>query len=260
MSDAPAVLSAAADGIGVISLNRPDKFNCLNKAIVDGINQAMDGFEHDKAVRVVLVRGEGKNFCTGADLEEVKSVRGDAAALADFLGRGHQALNRFESSPLPVIATVQGLCLAGGLEVMLACDMIFAAASARFGDQHARFGLVPGWGGSQRLPRAIGMRRALDLMYSARWIDAAEAEQWGLVNHVADDDALDNVVREFCADLAAKSATGLSAMKRLARDGGALSLTDGLALEIDLASRHLAGADALEGLTAFEERREPEFE
>lgn len=260
MSDAPAVLSAVSEGVGVISLNRPDKFNCLNRAVVDGMTQAMDAFERDKSVRVVLVRAEGENFCTGADLEEVKSIRGNPAALADFLRRGHQILNRLESSPLPVVAAVQGLCLAGGLEVMLACDVAFAARSARFGDQHSRFGLVPGWGGSQRLPRTIGMRRALDLMYSARWIDAVDAEQWGLVNHVADDDKLEEEVRGYCADLAAKSITGLGVMKRLTRDGGGMTLAEGLALEISLASQHLAGTDALEGLTAFEERREPEFD
>jgi enoyl-CoA hydratase len=260
MNDAPAVLSDAAEGVGVISLNRPDKFNCLSRAVVDGMTRALDAFERDRAVRVILVRGEGKNFCTGADLDEVKAVRGSEAALADFLGRGHQVLNRLEASPLPVVAAVQGLCLAGGLEVMLACDTAFAARSARFGDQHARFGLVPGWGGSQRLPRTIGMRRALDLMFSARWIDAAEAQAWGLVNHVADDDALEAEAGAYCADLAAKSAGGLSVMKRLAREGGAMSLADGLRLEVELASRHLVGADASEGLDAFEERREPEFE
>jgi enoyl-CoA hydratase len=260
MSEAPAVLFEAADGVGVLSLNRPDKFNCLNDVVVDGMTAAMDAFEADDTVRAVLVRAEGENFCTGADLEAVKSMRSDANALAGFLRRGHAVLNRMEASDLPVIAAVQGLCLAGGIEVMLACDMVIAARSARIGDQHARFGLVPGWGGSQRLPRAVGMRRALDLMFSARWLDAVTAEAWGLVNQVADDDKLDDEARAFCADLAAKSAAGLGLMKRLARDGLGLSLADGLALEIERASAHLIGHDALEGLSAFEERREPEFE
>src|SRR3546814_12056265 len=108
----------------------------------------------------------------------------DRKRLESFIRNGHETLKLIEQSPLPAVCAVQGLCLAGGLELFLSCDVAFAARSAKFGDQHSRYGLVPGWGGSQRLPRTIGSRRALDLCLSARWIDAAQAESWGLVNYV----------------------------------------------------------------------------
>ena len=107
-------------------------------------------------MRAVLIAAEGKHFCTGADLVEVQGLREDRAKLAEFIATGHATLCRLEASALPVVAAVQGLCLAGGLELMLACDVAFAAAAARFGDQHAQFGLIPGWGGSQRLTRTSG--------------------------------------------------------------------------------------------------------
>ena len=167
----------------------------------------------------MLIRAQGKNFCTGAELGEVRSVRGDHAALSHFIDNGHAVLSALEESRLPVVAAVQGLCLAGGLETMMACDVVFAARGARFGDQHGQFGLVPGWGGTQRLPRIAGLRRAMDLFLSVRWIEAEQAEQWGLVNYVVDDEALQAEALAFCAKLATRSAPGVSLMKRLARGG-----------------------------------------
>ena len=123
-----------------------------------------------------------------ADLAEVlERLEGDT--FDDFVARGHAVLRNLECAELPVVVAVHGLALAGGLELVLAGDVVFAAASAKFGDQHARYGLVPGWGGTQRLPRIVGARRALDLMFSARWIEASEARDWGLVNYVVDDAA-----------------------------------------------------------------------
>ena len=144
---------------------------------------------------------------------------------------GHAVLRRFEASTLPVVAACQGLCLAGGLELMLACDVVFAARDARFGDQHAQFGLVPGWGGSQRLPRLVGLRRALDLFYSARWIDAETALQWGLVNHVVAPEALAAEALAYCKAIGARSRGGLATMKRLARVGLEGTLDAGLSIE-----------------------------
>lgn len=259
MSRAPVVLASATGGVGRIELNRPQRYNCLTGEVADAIAAALDGFEADKSVRAVLVGGRGKHFCTGADLDGVKELRA-AGDLAPLLRKGHRMLARLEASPLPVVGAVHGLCLAGGIELMLACDVVFAARSARIGDQHAQYGLVPGWGGSQRLPRIVGLRRALELMFSARWLDAEEAHAWGLVNHLADDAALEANALAYCADLARRSAGGLAVMKRLARLGLNGPLDAGLQLEIELAGRHLLGAEAGEGLAAFEARREPEFE
>jgi len=247
------------ENIGIIELARPAKFNCLNRAVADGIAAALDQFEAAGDVRAILIRAQGKHFCTGADLDEVMGLRKDKAAFGAFIARGHEVLDRLEASGFPVIAAVQGLCLAGGLELMMAADVAFAAEGARFGDQHAEYGLVPGWGSSQRLPRLIGLRRAMDLFYSHRWIDAETALDWGLVNNSPADEALDDAARAYCPPLTQKPRPGLAAMKRLARDGIDMSLTDGLALERDLAVDCLTGPEADEGLAAFRERRKPNF-
>jgi enoyl-CoA hydratase len=257
--DAP-IRTTLRDGVGTIELARPAVFNCLSRQMLSDIDHAMATFERDGA-RAVLVTASGKNFCTGAALDEVEEVRQGEAELRSFLALGHAVLDRIEASPLPVVAAVQGLCLAGGIELALACDVVFAAEDARFGDQHAAFGLIPGWGGSQRLTRTIGLRRALDLMYSARWIDAPAALQWGLVNHVAPVARLREEALSYARQLATRSCTGLAAIKRLGRhaaDAGQ-SLRDGLRLEQREALHVLTGPDINEGLAAFRERRVPNF-
>jgi enoyl-CoA hydratase/carnithine racemase len=244
--------------VGIIELARPAKFNCLSTRAWE----LLDGFRREcesGAARAIVIRAQGENFCTGADLDEISALGDDALALSAFIRRGHDALQALEQSPLPVIAAVQGLCLAGGLELMLAADVVFASRSARLGDQHARYGLVPGWGGSQRLPRTIGLRRALDLMFSARWLSAEEALAMGLVNHLAEDEALWHDAQDYAAKLTLLSRAGLAQMKRLARDGLALTPGAGLNLEAEAATLHLASADAAQGLAAFRERRKPQF-
>jgi enoyl-CoA hydratase len=257
--DAP-VRTTLRDGVGTIELSRPAVFHCLSQRMLSEIGAAITTFERDGA-RAVLIVAEGKNFCTGAALDEVEAVRGGEAELRDYLALGHSVLDRIEASPLPVIAAVQGLCLAGGIELALACDVVFAAEDARFGDQHAAFGLIPGWGGSQRLTRAIGLRRALDLMYSARWLDASTALQWGLVNYLAPPARLRDDALAYAGLLATRSRDGLAAIKRLGRhaaDDGQ-SLPDGLRREQQEAMRVLTGVDINEGLAAFRERRVPNF-
>lgn len=246
-------------GVGIFSINRPEKFNCLSMAVHRLLLAAIDRFEADTTVRCILIRSEGKNFCTGADLEEVSGLRGSLEQLQEFVNLGHRALRRLETSPLPVVVVVQGLALAGGLELMLAADIAFADTNARFGDQHAHFGLVPGWGASQRLPRLIGRRRALDLMLSARWLSATEALEVGLVNYVVDEDLLSARALEYCEKLAAKSRGGLALMKRLTDQGLDLPLDAALKLERELAPPALQSTDVTEGLTAFAKRREPMF-
>lgn len=248
------------DRVGVIELDRPEVFNCLSRVTLAGIVAALDRFESDTNVRAVLVRATGDHFCTGADLDEVTGLLGDEAGLAAFIAAGHAVFDRLEASALPVVVAVHGLCLAGGLELMMACDVAFAARSARLGDQHARFGLVPGWGGSQRLPRLVGRRRALDLMLSARWLGAEEARDWGLVNHVVDDAELAQAALGYARDLAAKSRSGLAIMKTLVREGLEHGLAEGLALERAAAPKALRSPDTAEGLAAFREKREPKFE
>jgi enoyl-CoA hydratase len=258
MSDEP-VLCSTEGAVGIIELARPRVFNCLSTQAFDLIRSSLRRCEADSAIKVLLIRAQGKNFCTGAELGEVKAVRHDHGALSHFIDNGHAVLSALEESRLPVIAAVQGLCLAGGLETMMACDIVFAARSARFGDQHGQFGLVPGWGGSQRLPRIVGLRRAMDLFLSVRWIDAEQAERWGLANYVVDDDALQQEALSFCAKLATRSAPGMALMKRLARSGMDAELATGLRMEALSVVPALGSEDVAEGLAAFEEKRQPEF-
>jgi enoyl-CoA hydratase len=257
---APPIRASRRQAVGIIELARPAKYNCLSSAAYAAIEAAIDAFESPgSGVRAILVQAQGKNFCTGADLDEVLSLRSEPAALRRFIGLGHRALKRLEACELPVVAACQGLSLAGGCELMLACDVVFAAQDARFGDQHAQYGLLPGWGASQRLPRLIGLRRSLDLFFTARWIDANTALQWGLVNHLAAPELLRQVAFDYCAAMATRSRTGLAVMKRLARQGLDGPMETGLQMEEADTSIGLLHPDVSEGLDAFRNRRPPRF-
>lgn len=246
--------------VGIIELARPEKFNCLSMQAWALIDEARRTFEADPDVRAVLICAQGENFCTGADLDEVKGQRDDVAKIKAFMEAGHNALLGLEAGPLPVVVAVQGLCLAGGLELMMGGDVVFAGEGARLGDQHAQYGLIPGWGNSQRLPRLIGLRRALDLMYSARWLTAAEAQAIGLVNHVCPDDGLRDEAMAYALKLTERSRQGLAEMKRLARRGLELPIAEAMRFEAEVATHHIVGPDTAEGLAAFEARRKPNFD
>ncbi len=245
--------------IGIMELNRPQVFNCLCLAVMEALDAGMRGFEDGEQVRAVLIRSTGKHFCTGADLDEVKGKRADEDAMKHFISYGHGVLRSMENSTLPVIAAVQGLALAGGLELMMAADVVFAGETAKLGDQHAQFGLVPGWGGTQRLPRIVGQRRALDLMFSARWLDAKEAQQWGLVNYVVPDAGLHAKAMEYCQMLTTRNTNGIGIMKRLTEHGLAGNLDRGIGLEVSEIPEALMSDNVTEGLKAFQEKRQPKF-
>jgi enoyl-CoA hydratase len=224
------------------------------------IRSAIDQFERrDSGVRAVLVRALGADFCSGADLEDASSMARDPRATDDYLELVQTTLRRLESSPLPVVAACQGLVLAGGLELALCCDVVLAADDAHFGDQHVNYGPVPAWGASQRLPRAVGLQRALHLMFSGARISAADAAQWGLVSRVVPSADLADEAMLYCEQLATRSPSGLDTMKRLARAAEQLPLDVGLELERAAVVRRLDGPDPAEGLAAFQEGRVPLF-
>lgn len=247
------------DGVGIIELARPEKFNAMSIRAIAVIEGAIDMFLADHSVRAILVRAQGKNFCTGDDLSEVSGFNGAGALAGRSSENGHRVLRKLETGRLPVVIAVQGLALAGGLELALAGDVVFAGESSRLGDQHACFGMIPGWGGTQRLPRIVGMRRALDLMMSARWIDAMTALDWGLVNYVAPDAELQVAAMAYCRTLATRNPDGLALMKRLAREGMDMRLDDGLANETATIPAFLESDNVAEGVAAFMARREPAF-
>ncbi|MCG2634283.1 MAG: enoyl-CoA hydratase/isomerase family protein [Gammaproteobacteria bacterium] len=254
-----AVVTEVKGGVGIMRINRADKFNCLSPEVFAGLDAALTAHEADPSVRALLICSEGKHFCTGADLDRIMALRENRADLKSFIHFGNQVLLRLEASPLPVVGAVQGYCLAGGIELMMSCDVIIAADNARIGDQHANFGLVPGWGGSQRLTRLVGVRRSLDLMMSGRHLSADEALAWGLANQVVPAADLQAKAEEYCAAMVTKSATGLATMKRLARQGIEMSLAESIDFEEEIAVDAIMSDEVSEGLDAFQNRRTPVF-
>ena len=186
-----------------ITLNRPQAMNSLNDAIVDGINAALDQAEADRGLRAVVLTGTGRAFCAGADLKSVQEMNttGDpATVLTRFLERVRLMMARLEDVPLPTILGVNGLTLAGGLELLLCCDLVVADATATIGDGHGKFGLIPGGGASVRLPRRIGPSRAKYMMYTAKSFAAPELMQWGLVNEIAPAGQLESTIDALVAN------------------------------------------------------------
>ena len=257
--DFQTITYATGGGIARITLNRPDRLNAISPELLQDLDRACDAVEADAAVRVVTLTAAGRTFCAGADLRAVKELSPDAQRWGAFMGLWHRVFDRIEALPRPVIAGVHGLALAGGLELVLVADLVVADEGARLGDQHANFGLVAGGGGSQRLPRLIGARRAKELMLLGGWLSAAEALAWGLVNRVAPAGTVAKAVEEMAATLAAGSGSANRTVKALVNRAFDTDLAEGLELERRLVAQHMRSADAAEGLRAFAEKRKPVF-
>ena len=244
-------------GVALLTLNRPDQMNALSGQLVLELGQALDRCRRDPEVRVVVLTGAGRAFCAGADLIEAEVVTQDSASFRELLVSWKSAFGAMDASPKPVIAALNGLTLAGGLELALAADFMVASSSAKIGDVHANFGLVPGGGGSQRLTDAVGSRAARWLMFTGAVLDAEQARALGLVQEVFPAESFAEDVWAMAATMAGRSATGLAFMKRMSRSR---TVTDnGLDHEIDAAAHLVVGEDAREGLAAFGAKRQPRF-
>jgi enoyl-CoA hydratase/carnithine racemase len=254
----PTVTYTSAGGIARVTLNRPAQLNAISPALLDHLSRVCDTIDADAAVRVVTLTAAGRAFCAGADLKAVGELALDPVRWSGFMRLWHAVFNRIEALPVPVIVGVHGLALAGGLELLLVADLVVAEETARIGDQHANFGLVAGGGGSQRLPRLVGIRRAKELMMMGGWLSAAEAREWGLVNRVVPADTVAAAVEEMAVALAAKSRSATATVKRLVNGAGD-DLATGLDREITLVAAHMRSRDAAEGLAAFAARRTPVF-
>jgi enoyl-CoA hydratase len=255
-----AVLSEVRDGAMWITINRPAAMNSLTPQVLSEISQALDLVQQEASVRAVVLTGSGRAFCAGADLKYVQSQNDDTGdGTRRFLNEVMTLMNRLESFPMPVVAAVNGLALAGGLELVLCCDLVIAARSAKLGDAHANYGLLPGGGGSVRLPRKIGPTRAKYLLYTGDFVAAEELVAAGLVNLVVDDAELVTATEKVIAKLVAKSPVGLHRMKSLVDDGLAQPIESALRLELLASEVHAYSADMKEGLAAFNEKRKPVF-
>lgn len=247
-------------GMAILTLDRPDQMNPLDKQTVAELLASFRHLEADAAVRVVMITGSGKAFSAGGDLGGYLSLYHDPDAFRAFLDDLHHLLTGFENSELIVIAAVNGWCLAGGIELMLACDLAVASDQARIGDAHLNFGQLPGAGGSQRLPRAIGIPRAKDLILTGRWVVADEALRMGLVSRVFPHDRLLQETRRLAADMIERSPVGLKGAKHLINTGMKLTIDDALRFEIDFVHNYATTCpDAYEGLLAFQQKRKPRF-
>ena len=204
----------SGEGWAILTLDRPDRFNALSIDLRVALDRAVEELERDPLVRVLIVTGRGRTFTAGLDLDEWEASSEPAAAA--FVHDAVRSLRRFTG---PVIAAVQGAAITGGLEIALACDVIVASSDARFMDTHVRVGLLPGWGGSVRLVRRIGLHRAKELAFTARSLPAREALDWGLVNHVVEPERLLPFAEELARQMVEADPEHLAAYKRLLDEG-----------------------------------------
>jgi enoyl-CoA hydratase len=247
-------------GIATLTLSRPDLMNPLDRATASELLDGFRAIEGNSSTRVVIITGTGKAFSAGGDLKGYLSLYRDPISFRAFLDDLHTLLTALEKSDRIVIAAVNGWCLAGGLELMLACDLAVAGDQARIGDAHLNYGQLPGAGGSQRLPRAIGVLRAKDLILTGRWVDATEALSLGLVSRVFTHDRLMHETRQLATAMIEHSPIGLKGAKHLIAEGIEMPLDEALRFEIDFVHHYATNCpDAYEGLLAFQEKRKPRF-
>jgi enoyl-CoA hydratase len=245
-------------GIATITFNRPKALNALNQALLNELSQALDEVAADESIRVLILTGGGdKAFVAGADIGELATF--STLQAKHFSKAGHAIIAKLQDLPIAVIAAVNGFALGGGSEIALACDFIYAADTAKFGLPEINLGLIPGFGGTQRLPRLIGANRAKELIFTGKMLTAAEAVQVGLVNKVVPAAALVEEVLKTAKDIANKGKVSLRAVKQAVNQGLNVDLTTGCHIEIDAFALCFASPDATEGTSAFREKRKPEF-
>jgi enoyl-CoA hydratase/carnithine racemase len=244
--------------VAYITLNRPDKLNALDVECLDLLELHIATAAADDQVAAVIVAGNGRCFCAGADLQVVSNALSTGTFDA-FLGRWHEVFGAVEASPKPTIAAVHGVALAGGFELTQVCDAVVIGQSAVLADQHANFGLFPGGGSTQRLPRLIPKRKALWMLYTGEPIDLSDALAAGLVNRVVPDEDVIATATEMADVLAARSSAATAAIKDAVRRGAAMDLDDALLVERSIAVAHMSSGDAAHGLSAFKSRSKPDF-
>jgi enoyl-CoA hydratase/carnithine racemase len=245
--------------IAWLTLNRPRAMNALNLAVLGQLRQHLPELAGDESVRVLVLTGNGPAFCAGADLKEVLAGAELPPGEPDFLDCASEVLDMLREFPKPVIAALNGVTMAGGLELAMCADIVLAAESAQIGDAHANYGVYPGAGGAAVLPRLVPLNVAMYLLFTGKTLSAAEMKQYGFVNEVHSDEELLGAAGELAQLLATKSPAALRRMKAVARLSADKSRADALLHEKVMMREHQRSWDMQEGLRAFAEKRAPEF-
>jgi enoyl-CoA hydratase/carnithine racemase len=253
----PRILVQRDGSILTLTLNRPDKLNAIDGAMLDTLGEALGEIERDPEIRAVILTGSGRAFCAGADIKEWTALTPLEFARTWGL-RGHALFDRLAAAAPPVIAAINGIAFGGGLELALCADIRIASEPARLGLPEVTIAALPGWGGTQRLPRLIGPGRAKHMILTGQPIDAARAEAWGLVSEVVAADALLARAKELATQIAANAPLAVQVSKRLI--DAALPLTPGATLESQAGALCGGAEDAKEGRASFLERRPPRYQ
>ncbi|HSA55880.1 MAG TPA: enoyl-CoA hydratase-related protein [Gemmatimonadaceae bacterium] len=243
--------------VATLTVNRPDKLNALNAATIGELDRAIDELRSREDVGGIIVTGAQRAFVAGADIGELaRQTPGDARLRSQ---RGQAVFSKFETCPKPVIAAVNGFALGGGCELAMACHVRIASDTAKFGQPEVKLGLIPGYGGTQRLPRLVGRGRALQLLLTGELIDAREAWRIGLVNHVVPGDELLPAAAAMLRQMLANGPLALASCIAAVNEGAARPLAEALALEAAAFAELAATTDMQEGTAAFLEKRPPQF-
>jgi enoyl-CoA hydratase len=245
--------------IATLTVNRPTALNALNQEVLEELARVIREVRHDSSVRVLIVTGAGERaFVAGADIAAMSKMT--TAEGLDFSRLGHRVMETFEDLPIPAIAAVNGFALGGGLELALACDLIIASEKARFGQPEINLGLIPGFGGTQRLPHRIGHNKARELIMTGEMFDAKAALEWGLANQVVPAAELMDTARKLAEKIASKSAFALRQAKAALRAAFTMEEDAGLRFEQQTFGVVFGSADRVEGTAAFVEKREPKWQ
>ena len=246
------------DPVAMIYFNRPKALNALNNALFDELDKALDQVCENEGTKVVVFTGKGdKAFVAGADISEL--VKMNPLEGKYFSRKGQKVFSKIESLPVPAIAAVNGFALGGGLEAAMGCDFIYASEKALFGLPEINLGLIPGFGGSQRLSRLIGPARAKEMVFTGKPVSAQEAYELGIVNKICAPDALMDDVMKTANLIASKGKVALRSGKEVIQNGLCTDLETGCRIENDVFGLTMASPDAKEGTQAFLEKRKPEF-
>jgi len=259
MSEQPGYRNIIAErrgAVGIVTLNRPAALNALNAALISELAAALDGLEDDAAIGAIILTGNEKAFAAGADVKEMVAKSYPEIYCEDFITRGWERVGQCRK---PVIAAVAGFALGGGCEIAMMCDIVIAADTARFGQPEITIGTMPGMGGTQRLPRAVGKAKAMDWCLTGRMIDASEAERAGLVARIVPADRLEEEALAVAAQIASFSLPVVLKIKEAINRAYESSLAEGLLFERREFHATFSLDDQKEGMRAFVQKRKPEF-